>query len=90
MKTIRKSANIEVFDPDGFSIGQLASRIAEDSDQSIVTIGPPDKQVQIDTSLITQAGTAKVQIENKLMVSVAKVETDENGDSTGNLTPITL
>ena len=86
----RKSANIEVFDPDGFSIGQLASRIDEESDHSMVTIGPPDKQVQIDTSLITQAGTAKVQIENKLMVSVAKVKTDENGDSTGNLTPITF
>ena len=57
---------------------------------SKVTIGPRDKQVQIDTSLITQSGTAKVQIENKLMVSVAKVETDENGASTGNLTPITF
>jgi len=89
-----KSATIEVFDPNGFSIGELASIIGNDSlDEKIVTIGSDKaKQVKIDTSLITQAGTAKVQIENKLMISVAKVETDEQGNSIPNSipTPITF
>ena len=76
-----KSANIEVFDPDGFSIGQKASVIGQDVNQAIVIGSEAEKQVEIDTSLITQAGTAKVQIESKLEISVAKLATDENGET---------
>ncbi|WP_234978357.1 flagellin N-terminal helical domain-containing protein [Bacillus tuaregi] len=85
----KKSATIEVFDPTGSSIGQLASYIGEGGEEQ--TIGSSNgKQVKIDTSLITQAGTAKVQIENKLMVSVSKVKTDEDGNQIGDPTPITF
>lgn len=84
-----KSATIEVFDPNGFSIGKLASQI--DVSNSIKTIGTEDgKQVKIDMSMITQAGTAKVQVENKLTVSVAKAETDADGNTVGSSTPITF
>jgi len=85
----KKSATIEVFDPNGFSIGELASEIGADGE--VQTIGNEHgKQVKINTALITQAGTAKVQIENKLMISVAKVEVNESGQSTAVSTPITF
>ncbi|WP_223881925.1 flagellin N-terminal helical domain-containing protein [Niallia endozanthoxylica] len=84
-----KSATIEVFDPNGFSIGQKAAEIGENG--AIEAIGDDSgKLVNIDTRLITQAGTAKVQIENKLMISVSKVDTDENGIQKGEPTPITF
>ncbi|MFE8696492.1 flagellin [Cytobacillus sp. FJAT-53684] len=88
-----KSATIEVFDPNGFSIGKKAAVIGKDRPDAIETIGTADgKQVKIDTSLITQAGTAKVQIENKLTIAVSKVQTDENGDPIpgSQSTPITF
>ena len=34
------------------------------------------KQVEIDTRLITQAGTAKVQIENKMDITVSRTGKD--------------
>lgn len=78
------SATIEVFDPNGFSIGQLAALIGKDSG-SIQTIGTQlGKTVKIDTSKITQAGTAKIQIESKMEVSVSKVNQD------GSTTAITF
>lgn len=81
-KNGQKSATIEVFDPNGFSIGQLASEIGKDGKAQ--TIGnQAGKQVIIDTSLITQAGTAKIQIENELKISVSKVDGDTS-------TPITF
>lgn len=80
----RSSATIEIFNPDGFSLGKLAALIGADGRQEV--IGTVDgKQVIIDTSKITQAGTAKVQIEAKLEVSVAMVS--EDGTTT---TPITF
>ena len=83
------SATIEVFDPNGFSIGQKAAQVGENG--TVQTIGDEDgKHVAIDTKLITQAGTAKVQIENKLMISVSKVETDQNGVQVGETVPITF
>ena len=76
----KPSATIEIFDPNGFSIGKLASLIGEDAGdlQTIGTVA--GKTIQIDTSKITQAGTAKVQIEGKMEVSVSKV--NEDGTST--------
>ncbi|MGP7818539.1 flagellin N-terminal helical domain-containing protein [Niallia sp. 01092] len=77
------SATVEVFDPNGFSLGKLASEIGEDG--SFKSIGAETgKSILVDTSKITQAGTAKIQIENKMEVSVSKV----NGD--GTKTPITF
>lgn len=73
----RPSATIEVFNPDGFSVGKLASLIG-DTDGSIQTIGTEDgKKVQIDTRQITQAGTAKVQVEAKMEVSVSVVDPND-------------
>lgn len=81
----RPSATIEVFDPDGFSIGKLASLIGTPNGGK-QTIGTESgKSVIIDTSKITQAGTAKVQIEAKVEVSVSLVS--EDGTTT---TPITF
>lgn len=75
-----KSANIEVFDPDGFSIGQLAARIG--SNGAMQTIGTQSgKMIVIDTTQITQAGTAKVQVESKMEVSVSKVSDDGTATS---------
>ena len=86
----KASASIEVFDPNGFSIGQKASRIGEDG-EGIIIGDEKNKQVKIDTSLITQAGTAKVQIENNLTISVSRIDTDEDGKSiNGSSTPITF
>jgi flagellin len=77
-----KSATIEIFDPNGFSIGKLASEIGTDG--SIKSIGTSaGKSILVDTSKITQAGTAKIQIESKMEVSVSKVNED------GSTTPIT-
>ena len=62
------------------------------ADSTTIVIGTEaDKQVEIDTSLITQAGTAKVQIENKLQISVAKLAMDDDGETiAGSATPITF
>lgn len=77
------SATIEIFGPDGFSIGKLASEIGTDG--SLKSIGTEDgKQITVNTQLITQAGTAKVQIENQMKVSISKVNED------GSKTPITF
>ncbi|WP_374702510.1 flagellin N-terminal helical domain-containing protein [Bacillus sp. M6-12] len=71
-----ESATIEIFDPNGFSIGKLAAQIGENHG-SLQTIGTDSgKRVQINTKLITQAGTAKVQIEGKMKVAVSKVNDD--------------
>ena len=77
-----KSANIEVFNPDGFSIGEIAAEIGEDG--QVETIGDVrGETVQIDTSKITQSGTAKVQVEGKMALQVSQVEG-------GSSTPITF
>lgn len=77
----RPSATIEVLNPDGFSVGKLASVIGQNGGE--VVIGTGNKAVTIDTKFITQAGTAKVQIEAQMEVEVSKV----NGSDT---TPITF
>lgn len=80
--TGRPSATIEVFNPDGFSVGKLASLIGE-SNGSIQTIGIEDgKTVQIDTTKITQAGTAKVQVEAKMEISVSVVDGNDPSKAT--------
>lgn len=72
--TGKPSATIEVFNPDGFSIGKLASLIGDDNG-TVQTIGRNDGQtVQIDTRNITSAGTAKVQIEAKVKISVSMID----------------
>ena len=72
------SATIEVLDPDGFSIGQLASEVGAAS-KGVVVIGTEfGKRIEIDTKQITQAGTAKIQVESKMEVSVAKVNDDNS------------
>lgn len=72
----KTSATIEVFNPDGFSIGKLASLIGADG--SIQSIGTEDgKSVRIDTRHITQAGTAKVQVEAKMELSVSMVDNSD-------------
>lgn len=77
------SATIEIFGPDGFSLGKLASEIGTNG--TLKSIGTEDgKQITVNTSLITQAGTAKVQIENQMKVSISKVNED------GSKTPITF
>lgn len=77
------SATIEVFDPDGFSIGQLAAEVGANG--SIQPIGTEfGHKINIDTRQITQAGTAKIQVESKMEVSVSKVNDD------GSTTPITF
>ncbi|WP_017756458.1 flagellin N-terminal helical domain-containing protein [Calidifontibacillus oryziterrae] len=77
------SATIEVFDPDGFSIGKLAAEVGAQKG-SVQTIGTEfGRKVTIDTSQITQAGTAKVQVEVNMEVSVSRMED-------GNPTPITF
>lgn len=83
----RSSATIEIFNPDGFSIGKLASLIDEDYG-TIKTIGEGDNTVQIDTRKISKTGTAKVQIEAKVNISVA-LATKQSGNST-TFTPITF
>lgn len=71
------SATIEVFDPDGFSIGQLATEVGQNG--VVESIGTEfGKKVYIDTKQITQAGTAKVQVESKMEVSVSKVNEDNS------------
>ncbi|MDQ0156927.1 flagellin N-terminal helical domain-containing protein [Robertmurraya andreesenii] len=79
----RPNATIEIFNPDGFSIGKLASLIG-DANGSIQTIGTePGKTIQIDTRKITQAGTAKVQVEAKVEISVSMVD-DKNTTNTSD------
>lgn len=79
----KRSANIEIFDPSGFSIGQLAAVVGEDGKTE--TIGTETgKQIKIDTAQITGNGTAKVQIESKVILSVSKVNDDNS------TTPITF
>lgn len=81
-----KSANIEVFDPDGFSIGQLASEIGSAGGVRVIGENFSGKQVEIDSRLIEYAGTAKVQVESNIEISVGKV----NDDPTNPITPITF
>lgn len=76
------SATIEVFDPEGFSVGQLAAKIGASG--SSMTIGTVDgKKITVNTTDITQAGTAKIQVESKMLVSVGRV-------ANGTTTPITF
>ena len=67
------SATIEVFDPDGFSIGSRASEVATgtlDAAGNIV-IGTEDgKKVTVNTKLIDDNGTAKVQVEGGMDITV--------------------
>ena len=66
------SATIEVYDPDGFSLGKKAKEIGTAASAGIITIGTGDKEIEIDTSKITQAGTAKVKVELEAEFSVQK------------------
>ncbi|WLR50607.1 flagellin [Bacillus tianshenii] len=77
------STSIEVFDPDGFSLGSRAAEIGA-SGGGVITIGETaGNKIKIDTSKITQAGTAKVQLEAKVDVSVLKYGQDQiNADGT--------
>ncbi|KEF40341.1 flagellin/flagellar hook associated protein [Schinkia azotoformans MEV2011] len=68
----KPSATIEVFDPDGFSLGKKASEIGTGATGSPITIGTDDQEIKIDTTLITQAGTAKVRLEYEAEISVKK------------------
>jgi len=72
-----ESATIEVLDPDGFSIGSLAANVGKnvapaDKDKEIGTVD--GRKVTIDTSLITGNGTAKVQVEGKMKITVSSVD----------------
>ncbi|HHW35997.1 MAG TPA: flagellin [Bacillales bacterium] len=72
------SATVEVFDPDGFSIGSLAQKVGSGATKH--TVGTTDgKQLIIDFSEITGAGTAKVQLEAKVTVSVEKYAITASG-----------
>lgn len=71
-----KSATIEVFDPNGFSIGKIAKEVGTSTNAGEFSIGTTPKILDIDTSLITAAGTAKIQIEAKATYSVQKNGTD--------------
>lgn len=83
------SATVEVFDPDGFSIGSLAGKIGASG--SIETVGTTDgKQLMIDFSKITGAGTAKVQLEAKVTVSIEKYEVSASGAAITPGTAITF
>ncbi|MBY0123473.1 flagellin [Bacillus sp. S/N-304-OC-R1] len=83
-----ESATIEVFDPDGFSIGQLAANIGSASGAGVKTIGTETgRQVEINTKLITGTGTAKIQVEAELSVGVSRVD-KVSGSSVS--TPITF
>ncbi|WP_374723513.1 flagellin N-terminal helical domain-containing protein [Calidifontibacillus erzurumensis] len=66
-----KSATIEVFDPDGFSLGKKASQIAQAS-SNVIQIGTAPKMIEIDTSQISLAGTAKIKIEYEAEFSVKR------------------
>lgn len=68
-----ESATIEVFDPNGFSVGKLASEIGQVDGRTITIGAGMGKRVILDSRLITQAGTAKVQIEAKSKVSISKL-----------------
>lgn len=89
------SATIEVFDPDGFSIGELAAKIGSDAevdgagDVIPKTIGTTTgRQVIIDPSIITGTGTTKIQVEAELKIEVSKV--DDPTDPASDTTPITF
>lgn len=84
--TGRPSATIEVYNPDGFSIGKLAALIGGTHGDKYVIGTEEGRQVTINSSKITQAGTAKVQIEAKMEVSVSLVDREDNTD----VTPITF
>lgn len=81
-----KSATIEVFDPDGFSIGSKANKIGVSGGS--VLIGTKDgEKVTIDTKLITGNGTAKVQVEGKMKVTVSKaVDPSVSGSTLEDIT----
>ncbi|MED4350975.1 flagellin [Schinkia azotoformans] len=82
------SATVEVFDPDGFSIGSLAEKIGASG--SVQTVGTTNgKQLKIDFGEITGAGTAKIQLEAKVTVSVEKYAITASGGA-GVGTPITF
>lgn len=78
-----RSATVEVFDPDGFSIGSLAGKIgASGTTQKVGTT--EGRQLMIDFGKITSAGIAKVQLEAEITVSVEKYPTDEDGQLTSD------
>ncbi|GIN64080.1 flagellin [Robertmurraya siralis] len=76
------SATIEVFDPDGFSIGSKAAEIGNSGNAGVIAIGEPGKQIEIDTSKITKAGTAKIKIEYNATVSIQKKDGADYEDIT--------
>ncbi|WP_102344856.1 flagellin N-terminal helical domain-containing protein [Bacillus sp. Marseille-P3661] len=78
------SATIEVFDPDGFSLGKMASEIGTGATPSTITIGTGTSEIKIDNTKITQAGTAKITLEYEADFSVQKK------DATGTYQDITF
>lgn len=70
---VKPSATIEVFDPDGFSLGKKASEI--NTGAAVIDIGTGKQIIKIDPSKITQAGTAKVNLEYEAEFSVQKEKT---------------
>lgn len=69
--TNQYSATIEVFDPDGFSLGSKAEKIGTGGNTAL-TIGTGNQEIVINTTKITQAGTAKVKVEYEADFSVQK------------------
>lgn len=77
------NATIEIFDPNGFSLGSSAFKVGATSGTT-VTIGQGNKQISINTKEINGDGTAKIQVESKVTVSVARQ------NSSGTSVPITF
>ncbi|UOE95970.1 flagellin [Alkalihalobacillus sp. LMS39] len=75
-----RSAKIEVFDPDGFSLGTKTTDLAENTE---VVIGG----VRIDTENLTE-GTAKISLEANVQVQLSRVSdgTPDAISTTANIT----
>ncbi|MBU8881177.1 flagellin [Bacillus sp. FJAT-29790] len=80
----KTSATIEVFDPDGFSLGSKAEEIGASSGATTIGIGEIPKQIKIDTTQITKAGTAKVKVEYAAEISVQRENSGNYNDITFN------
>ncbi|MCQ6277130.1 flagellin [Bacillus sp. V3B] len=83
------SATIEVLDPDGFLIGSSAEEIGSVEGKDLIIGTETGKKVTVDTTLITGNGTAKIQVEGKMNVTVSRVS-DPANPLTSSLTPITF
>lgn len=86
---VKANATIEVFGPDGFSLGSKAAEVGAGADQQFIEIGTAPNSVKIDVKQVTQAGTAKVQVEAQLNIAVSKQAKDEK-NVLGDKTPITF